>query len=62
MKLETSFLEEIVKVKLESGAVNSESVCPRFTSLEQQLWNSGQEIRRVLSLYDRFHFKFEDFT
>lgn len=48
--------------KLKSEVRNFQSVSLRFPAVEQKLWNSGQEIPRVFSVYDRFHFKFEDFT
>ena len=64
MKVETERLnlEERENVNLESGVVPVQSVYFGFTDLEQELWNSGQKIYRVLSFYDRFLFKFEDFT
>ena len=63
MNLETSCLEEGKTTSFKSGAdLDLQSVSTRFTSLEQIFGNSGQEIRRVLSFYDRLHFKSEDFT
>ena len=63
MKLKRACLENKTKTNVKSGVkFDFKSVCIRFTDLEQNFWNSGQEIPRVFSLYDRFHFKFEDFT
>ena len=53
-------LKETEKVNLKRGVVRSG--CDRFIDLEQDLWNSGQKIYRVLSLYDRFLFQSEEFT
>ena len=53
-------LKETEKVNLKRGVVRSG--CHRFIDLEQDLWNSGQKIYRVLSLYDRFLFQSEEFT